>query len=89
VSLWAAIVGGMAASASYAAQRQAMEAERATEALGDYYNTLSGIAPLGRTSDFTPAAPAPYTPGPCGGCGSRETIIHRGARKCAYCRSDR
>jgi hypothetical protein len=30
-----------------------------------------------------------YTPGPCGGCGSRETVIHRGARKGAYCRSDR
>lgn len=26
---------------------------------------------------------------PCHGCGSRETIIHSGARKCAYCRSDR
>jgi hypothetical protein len=34
--------------------------------------------------------PQQFTPGePCQGCGSRETLIHRGARKCAYCRSDR
>jgi hypothetical protein len=79
---WGAVIAAAAAIAS--AQQQAAADEQRRQ-FAQHSQDLS----LWTGFSLSPA-PKHYDPGkPCQGCGSRETLIHRGARKCAYCRSDR
>lgn len=91
---WArAVIEG---TSGFIAQKRAAEEQRRQfeQTLRDMNPWLSGLGNLdGLTYEpirgVPDPSPPPYTPGPCGGCGSRETVTHDGARKCAYCRGDR
>lgn len=83
-------------NSGFIAQKRAAEEQRRQfeQTRRDMNPWLSGLGSLGVLT-YEPIrgvpdpSPTSYTPGPCGGCGSRETVIHDGARMCAYCRGDR